>query len=80
MDTIAKPRASTLVNIRCEECGDIDRITDRQYRRKLYEGRPHVCRICRVTTVRKPTTADYDYWLDRYSLDEIKDIAQAIWG
>jgi hypothetical protein len=34
---------------------------------------------CRGRHDPKPTAADRRYWLDRFTLDEIRDLAEGIW-
>ncbi len=80
METLYVPRLSATVIVRCVQCGDACEITERQHRRKLQEGRPHKCALCRAVKVKPPTESDYNYWLKRYTIGEIREMAQAIWG
>lgn len=77
---VTKPRPSVLVDVRCSQCGDVERISERWYRTKQAQGTAHRCRLCRSVHVRQPTSAHYNYWLERYTLEEIQDLARAIWG
>lgn len=80
MSVIETSRNGGAVTVRCIGCGDTSQITDRQYRRKLQEGRQHRCRLCRFVAVKPPTQAHHNYWLDRFTIEEIKAMGQAIWG
>lgn len=75
-----KSRPSVLVDVRCTQCGDVERISERWHRTKLVQGAPHRCRLCRSVRVRKPGPAHYNYWLERYTIEEIQELARAIWG
>lgn len=76
---IVAPRGLT-ATVRCEGCGDLITISDRQQRRRVREQRVILCSLCRAIKVKPPTQAHYNYWLDRYSIDEIKALAATIWG
>lgn len=80
METISRPRASRVVTVRCDLCGGPQEITDRQYRRRQQEGRPYHCSLCRRTTVHPPNQTHKNFWLNRFSQDEINEMARAIWG
>lgn len=80
METITRLRPNATVRVSCVRCDDVYVITDRQRRRKLSEGRPHICSLCRAVRAPKPTPAYYNYWLQRYSMEEIRAMAAAIWG
>ena len=80
MDTLTAHRTSITVVVRCTRCGDIETISDRQLRRKQRTGRPHLCSLCKEIRVKPPTEQHFNYWLNRYTIEEIKEMAQAIWG
>lgn len=80
METISRPRLAATVKVRCATCGDIDTVTDRQYRRKQQQGRVHICRLCRLTPVKPPNQSHYNYWLQRFTMEEIREMGRAIWG
>lgn len=80
MNTLTVPRFGITISVRCTRCGDIDTISDRQQRRKLQNGRPHLCSLCREIKVKPPTEQHFNYWLNRYSIEQIREMAAAIWG
>lgn len=70
------------VVIRCPDCGGTRQISVRQ-RRRIRNSRVVTsrCSICR--TIKSPaevTKADRDFWLDRYPMEWIREVADAIWG
>lgn len=75
-----KPRPIVLVDVRCTQCGDVERISERWFRTKVAKGQAHRCRLCRSVRAPKPTQAHYNYWLDRYTIEEIQELGRAIWG
>lgn len=81
METIPRPRGiAAQVKVPCARCGDTIMMTDRQQRRKQQEGRPNFCPLCRSVKVKPPTQSDFNYWLQRFSMDEIREMGRAIWG
>lgn len=80
METITARKPTRRVTIRCTECGDLEQINDRSYRRKMQEGRPHICRLCRQIRSVQPSQSDRNYWTTRFSQQEIVEMASAIWG
>lgn len=66
------------VSVRCTHCGDFDQINDRSYRRKVAEGKPHLCSICRAVKQVRPSEEDRNYWKSRFSQQEIDAIVGAI--
>jgi uncharacterized protein YlaI len=66
------------VSVRCTHCGDFDQINDRSYRRKLADGKPHLCSICRAVKTIKPNDDDRHYWTSRFSQQEIEAMVSAI--
>jgi hypothetical protein len=80
MKTITARKPPRRVTIVCSECGDMEQINDRSYRRKIAEGRPHICRLCRQVRAVVPTETHRNYWRTRYSQQEIVEMANAIWG
>lgn len=69
------PRSVTMV---CTACGDIDQLNDRSYRRKIAEGKPHVCRLCRTLRDAQPSEADIDWWRNRYSQQQLDEWVGAL--
>lgn len=80
MTTMTAHKAARYVTVRCVECGDTEQINDRSRRRKLAEGKPHVCRLCRQIRNIKITESDRNYWRKRFTQEEIEAMAHAIWG
>jgi len=66
------------VSIRCTGCGDSDQINDRSYRRKMSEGKPHLCQMCRAVSSVTPSEEDFAYWQKRFSPQEIQALVGAI--
>lgn len=66
------------VSIRCEHCGDYDQINDRSFRRKVAEGRPHLCSVCRAVSTLTPDDTDTNWWRKRYSQAEIEALVASI--
>jgi NAD-dependent SIR2 family protein deacetylase len=79
METTVAPRYGAHVSVRCEKCGDMIRMSDRQFRHKLQQGRPNYCPLCRTERTIAPKPAHYQYWLDRFTLAEIREMGSAIW-
>jgi hypothetical protein len=78
METFPARKHPRRVSVRCTQCGDTDQINDRSHRRKVAEGKPHLCRMCRSIQSIKPTAADLHYWQSRYSQQEIDAMVGAI--
>ena len=54
-----------------------------RHRRELEHrrtGRDLICSTCRRPPRPKPTEADRRWWLERFTLEEIVELADAIWG
>ena len=80
METMTARKPTRRVTIVCTECGDMEQINDRSYRRKMADGRPHICRLCRQVRAASPNETHLNYWRTRYSQQEIIEMASAIWG
>ena len=50
---------------------------EREHRRT---GRAPICSTCRRPPHPKPTEDDREWWLERFTLAEIVELADAIWG
>lgn len=73
--------ARDTVMIRCPDCGGTREISVRQKRRLINGSRSLRCPLCR--TLPKPATVgeeDRLFWTENYSMEWIKETAQAIWG
>jgi DNA-directed RNA polymerase subunit RPC12/RpoP len=76
---VAAAEASRKVS--CATCGDTFQLSARNIRAARQAGRPIRCRRCRGhSTTRRVREADRRFWLERFTLDEIQELAQAIWG
>lgn len=81
MNTTALQRPEALPQIRCVECNSHARISERQRRFYISEKRDYTCSTCRPRKYPVQTSsADKAFWLERFSIDEIRDMAIAIWG
>jgi hypothetical protein len=68
------------VLVRCGDCGGDFELSARRARDHRKAGTTPRCRRCRLPgTAPKPTEADRRYWLDRFTLDEIRELVAAIW-
>lgn len=64
----------------CEGCGAAFELSARNVRANRQAGKPLRCRRCRGTSeTRTATEADKRWWLERFTLDEIRQLAEAIW-
>jgi hypothetical protein len=63
--------------LRCPVCG-CERHFSHEHDHRIRTGKLPLtpCRSCRRT---KPTEQDRQFWLDRFTLDEIHELAEAIW-
>lgn len=79
---VAATRSQSFVLVRCEGCGDHFELSTRSAQRYASEGREPRCTICR-----RPCTPLSDderrrfsaWWRERFSLEEIRELADAIW-
>lgn len=62
----------------CSECGGISEIAARNARR--YVDRPYMCADCRNPAKIVVTQQLRDYWLDRFTVDEILQLAADAFG
>lgn len=80
METISPRKQPRRVSIRCTQCGSTDEINDRSYRRKVAEGKPHLCRLCRKMAAITASEADIKFWRDRMSQEEIDAMISVMRG
>lgn len=80
METISARKPPRRVSIQCTQCGDYDQINDRSLRRKVSEGKPHLCRMCRAVSTITPSEEDFAYWTDRFSHEELARMVGQILG
>lgn len=81
MSTVARARDAEWVLLFCEDCGRPFHLTARQGRAIRAEKRSARCRACRrVTRTTEVRDEHYAYWLERFSLAEIVEMAEWSWG
>lgn len=80
MENIMVRKTPRRVSVCCSQCGDWDQINDRSHRRKLAEGKDHLCRMCRSVRTISTTDEDRNYWTSRFSQTEIDQMVGAILG
>ena len=69
------------VRFRCPDCGGWFELAARNARNHRNPGTRPRCRRCRLPGVQpKPTAALRRWWLQRFTLDELQELAAAIWG
>lgn len=78
MEPLSSAKEPRKVSVRCTHCGDWDTINDRSRRRKVAEGKPHLCSICRHVQSIKIEEDDFKYWRSRFSQEEIDALVNAI--
>lgn len=73
--------ARDTVVVRCPDCGGTREISIRQRRRIKNGDRSLRCSLCR-TLPNAATVSEDDrlFWTESYSIEWIKETAQAIWG
>ncbi len=76
----AKVRAPDWVLVLCEDCGRPFHLSGRQGRSLRAEERSARCLPCRRVNGARVTQEHYDFWLDRFTLEEIAVMAEASWG
>jgi hypothetical protein len=64
--------------VRCGGCDERFELSVRNEYRARRDGRVPRCRDCRRPRVPPPVDA-YTYWLSRFSLSEIEELAARIW-
>src|SRR4029079_7564622 len=68
------------VRVRCGECGGAFELSARNARVHRKRGSAPKCSRCRYgAKPPKVTQAMRDYWLERFTLDEIRELAAAMW-
>lgn len=81
MSTVARARDEEWVLLFCEDCGRPFHLTARQGRAIRAEQRSARCRLCRrVTKVVSVRSEHYEFWLSRFTLGEIVEMAEWSWG
>lgn len=66
--------------VRCGACGGDFELSARRVRHVRAESLPLRCRSCRTGRVTpEPTEAHRRWWLDRFTVDEIREMAAALW-
>lgn len=83
---MANTASSFKVKVACPECGDIRKVSPRQARRIRQGQYNSTCVPCQKgipnpAYVRDaPTQEDRDFWLKRFSMAEIKEMAHYCFG
>lgn len=78
---MARPRDEAWVLLLCESCGRPFSLSARQGRAIRQEKRSANCKMCRTVHRRIVVEPqDYVFWLERFSLAEIVDMAEDSWG
>lgn len=73
--------ARDTVVVRCPDCGGTREISIRQRRRIKNGDRSLLCSLCRtIPNAAEVSDQDRAYWTERYSIEWIKETAEAIWG
>ncbi len=81
MTVVATHPSSSLRTVRCPDCGETRKISDRQKRRINNEGGNELCSVCRTLPVAARVTLKHKrFWLDNYSLEWIVETAEMIWN
>jgi NAD-dependent SIR2 family protein deacetylase len=73
-------RKGLCVEVTCAECGDRWEVSERRERAVRAEGTVPICPDCRRRPRPRPGPADYRFWTDRFSMDEIRLLAAALFG
>ncbi len=74
-------RRSRYVEVTCAKCGLGWEVSDRRERAIRAEGTTPICPDCRWPRKRlRPGPADYAFWTERFSTDEIRLLAAALFG
>ena len=67
-------RSEGVVLVYCPSCGNPHVLSARHARRHT------VCKPCSHGRSQEPISAYYSFWLERFSREEIQQMAKAIWG
>lgn len=67
--------ASAPVMVRCWQCNGL-RPVERRFATRYGNSLCGDCRAGRVV----PRTRFHNYWLERFTMEEIEEMARAIWG
>jgi len=68
------------VDVRCGLCGERFALSPRREYEYRRQGREPICVQCRRPPRPAPDDRDRAYWLERFSLEEIQELAEAIWA
>ena len=63
----------------CGDCGGSFELSARRARAYRSAGSAPRCAGCRSTREPKVTPAMRRYWLDRFTLDELRELAAGLW-
>ena len=75
------PTVEAPVYVRCSSCGGDFELSARNHREHVKKGTQPRCAECRHGRAprAKPSEADRRWWLERFSIEEIVQLAGAIW-
>ena len=69
------------IDVCCPGCGNTRTISHRQARRIAHKQASAICRSCRYPAKRgRSSVAERVFWVERFTLPEIREMAEAIWG
>lgn len=68
------------VLVACQFCGSPYGVSPRTFRGMRQERRLPTCRTCRTPRVVFVTDAHRHFWLDRFTIREIVEMAEEMWG
>ncbi len=74
------PTLEAARSVRCGDCGEAFELSARNVRAARTQGRELRCRACPGAPAKTEADARMRrYWLERFTLDEIRELAGAIW-
>lgn len=74
VELLQQRQVEEVLTVRCERCGGLRGVTRRHFYRS-----PAMCAECVKGNVVERTHY-HNYWLKRFSREEIEQMARAIWG
>lgn len=81
MTAVARARDAEWVLLLCEDCGRPFHLTARQGRAIRAEKRSARCRSCRRVVKQVVVSSEhYEFWLSRFTMSELVEIAEWAWG
>ena len=68
------------VLVACSSCGDLYGVAPRTFRDMRLRQRLPLCHFCRSPRVVAPTESQRAWWLERFTIAEIIEMAEAFYG